>query len=63
MIVLDVVSRYRQTKAVFKKYDQKARVCIYCAALFDPISAVATRYGLPLKRLLADLKASASEKA
>jgi hypothetical protein len=59
MTVLDVVSHYRQTEAVFKRYDQEAGVCICCEALFDPISAVATRYGLPLKRLLADLEATA----
>jgi len=61
MTVLDVVSRYRQTEAVFKRYDREAGVCICCEALFEPISVVATRYGLPLKRLLADLETSASE--
>jgi len=61
MTVLDVVSRYRQTEAVFKRYDREAGACICCEALFEPISVVATRYGLPLKRLLADLEASASE--
>ncbi len=56
MTVLDVVSRYRKTEAVFKKYDELAGECICCQALFDPIKKVAERYGLDLERLLADLE-------
>ncbi len=56
MTVLDVVSLYRKTEAVFKKYDELAGECICCQALFDPIKKVAERYGLDLERLLADLE-------
>ncbi|MBW1787411.1 MAG: hypothetical protein JRK53_12435 [Deltaproteobacteria bacterium] len=59
MTVLDVVSRYRRTEAVFRKYDDKAGVCLCCDALFEPLREVADKYGLDLAALMADLKASA----
>ncbi len=55
MTVLDVVSKYRQTEAVFKRYDQKAGECICCQALFESLQEMATRYRLDLERLLSDL--------
>lgn len=59
MTVLDVVSRYRQTEAVFRRYDEKAGVCLCCHALFDSLREVADKYGLDLDRLLADLELAA----
>ena len=59
MTVLDVVSRYRQTEVVFAKYDEQAGDCICCQALFEPLRAVAAKYGLDLERLVADLETSA----
>ena len=59
MTVLDVVSRYRETEAVFKRYDQDAGECICCQALFEPLSTVAARYGLDLKEFLSDLDKAA----
>jgi hypothetical protein len=56
MTLLDVVSRYRQTEAVFKQYDEKAGVCLCCQALFDSLKDVAQRYGLDLAELIADLE-------
>ncbi|MBN2034464.1 MAG: hypothetical protein JW836_14415 [Deltaproteobacteria bacterium] len=56
MTILDVVSRYAQTEAVFKQYDQEAGVCLCCKALFDSIKDVAEKYGLDLSRFLADLE-------
>ena len=56
MTVLDVVSKYKQTEAVFKKYDEQAGVCICCEALFESIKDVAAKYGLDLEGLLADLE-------
>jgi hypothetical protein len=35
MTILDVVSRYRETEAVFKQYDQKAGACLCCQATFS----------------------------
>ena len=58
MTVLDIVSRYRKTEAVFKNYDKQAGVCICCQALFEPLSKVAVRYDLNLEKLMADLEAA-----
>jgi len=58
MTVLDVVSKYRETEAIFKQYDQQAGECICCEALFEPIKDVAAKYGLDLEGLLADLESS-----
>lgn len=56
MTVLDIVSRFRKTEAVFKKYDRVAGGCICCEALFDPLEKVAEKYNLDLQTLLTDLK-------
>lgn len=60
MTVLDVVSKYRQTEAVFKKYDEQAGECICCQALFEPLRNVAAKYGLNLERFVADLEVAAN---
>jgi hypothetical protein len=59
MTIVDIVSRYRQTEAVFKQYDERAGVCLCCQALFDPLKEVAHRYGLNLPKLISDLKVAA----
>ena len=61
MTILDVVSRHRQTEAVFKRYDERAGICLCCEALFEPLKHVADRFGLPLEELLTDLKDAAKE--
>ena len=60
MTVLDVISKHRQTEAVFKRYDQQAGECICCQALFESLKKVAVKYGLDLERLLSDLEAAAN---
>ncbi|MEA1948753.1 MAG: hypothetical protein U9N83_15805 [Thermodesulfobacteriota bacterium] len=61
MTVLDVVSRYRQTEAVFKKYDKQAGECICCHVLFETLQDVAKKYGFSLEKLLADLETVAGQ--
>ena len=58
MTVLDVVSRYRETEAVFKRYDARAGECICCQALFDSVNDVAEKYHLDLAELLSDLESA-----
>ena len=58
MTVLDVVSRYRKTEAVFKRYDARAGECICCQALFDSVKDVAEKYHLDLAEFLADLESA-----
>ena len=59
MTILDVVSEFRSTEKVFKKYDKEAGACLCCEALFDPLWKVAEQYGLDLEQLLSDLKEAA----
>jgi hypothetical protein len=54
--VLYVVDRYRNTEAVFRKYDEQAGVCICCQALFETIGDVAAKYELDLDHFLLDLE-------
>jgi len=56
MTVLDVVSRYKGSEAIFRKYDEQAGVCICCEALFETLIDVADKYGLNLERRLRDLE-------
>ena len=58
MTILDIVSQFRKTEAVFRKYDEKARVCLCCEALFEPLKSIAEKYRLNLENLLADLNAA-----
>jgi hypothetical protein len=59
MTVLDVVSRYKKTEAVFKLYDKQACECICCQALFETLQDVAKKYGFSLEKLLSDLETAA----
>ncbi|MFW5975183.1 MAG: hypothetical protein ACOCP6_00325 [Desulfosalsimonas sp.] len=61
MTVLDVVSRYRQSDRVFRKYDAAAGECICCNALFETLSDVAAKYRLDLARLISDLESGANK--
>ena len=56
MTVLNVIDRYRETEVVSRKYDEQAGICICCQALFDTLKGVSEKYGIDLKRLMADLK-------
>jgi hypothetical protein len=58
MTVLDVISRFRRTEAVFRKYDEKAGECICCNALFEPLKNLAAKYDLNLDNLLQEIEAS-----
>jgi hypothetical protein len=55
MTVLDVVSTYRETEDVFRRYDNQAGECVCCNALFETLQDVAAKYGLNLHELLAEL--------
>lgn len=59
MTILDVISEYRETEAVFKRYDEYAGECLCCRALFDSLQEVCEKYGLNLEKFLADLRDSA----
>ncbi|MGV8079277.1 MAG: hypothetical protein AB2L22_04360 [Syntrophales bacterium] len=54
-IILDIVSRYRETETVFKQLEMETGTCLCCQALFLPIGEAATRFGFDLNRALGDL--------
>lgn len=56
MTLLDVLSRCRQSEAVFRRYEAQAEACLCCEALFDTLEQVAEKYHLDLGRLLDDLQ-------
>lgn len=56
MTVLEVLSRYRQTEAVFRRYEEKTGVCLMCHDLFQPLTDVAACHHLDLARLLKELR-------
>lgn len=59
MTVLDVLSSYRETEAVFRRYDALARECICCRALFDTLEKMASKYDLDLEELMSNLQDAA----
>lgn len=59
MTVLDVIHRYRNTAAVFRRYDEAAGECICCKSLFETLSDVSKKYGIDLEQLIVDLRQSA----
>ncbi len=56
MTVLDIVSRYRETETVFKKYDELAGECICCNALFESLATVAQKYHFDVEKMMDELK-------
>jgi hypothetical protein len=59
MLVLDVVSRFRSTEAIFRGLDAQAGECVLCNALFESLRDVSARYGLDLDELLLRLETAA----
>ena len=55
MTVLDVVSRYRQTEKIFKRYDKRVGACICCEALFEPLKELPKKFNLDLDKLIHEL--------
>lgn len=59
MTLLEVLHQYRQTEAVFRRYEAEAGACLLCHALFDTLAEAAHKHGLDLETLLDDLKSAA----
>jgi hypothetical protein len=58
MIVLDIVSEYPATEAVFKSYDEQVGECICCQMLFESVQQVTEKYNLDLNELLGKLNSA-----
>jgi len=58
MTVLDIVSEYPATEAVFRSYDERVGECICCQRLFETVDQVAGKYKLDLSELLDELNSA-----
>lgn len=56
LTLLEVLSRWRRTEAVFHRFEEEAGVCLLCHALFDTLAEAAAKYGVDLDRLLLELR-------
>lgn len=56
LTILDIVSKYRETETIFKKYDEKAGVCLCCEDLFNSLKDIADKYCMNLEEIIADLQ-------
>jgi len=55
MTILDIISDYPQTEAVFKSYDTKAGECICCQMLFESVESIIERYRFDREEVLEKL--------
>ncbi|PIP39601.1 MAG: hypothetical protein COX19_07465 [Desulfobacterales bacterium CG23_combo_of_CG06-09_8_20_14_all_51_8] len=60
MTVLDIIGKYRETEAVFKRYDAAAGECICCNALFETVKEISEKYEIDLQEILRDLHSAIS---
>lgn len=58
MAVLDIVSEYPATEAVFKSYDKQVGECICCQMLFESVRQVTEKYNLDLGEVLEELNSA-----
>ena len=57
MTILDVISEYRETEAIFRGLEARTGTCICCQGLFLTLRTAAVRYGFDLETLLTELNA------
>jgi hypothetical protein len=57
MAILDIISEYRETEAIFKGLEAETGACICCRGLFLPLRAAA-QFGFNLDIVLGTLNAA-----
>lgn len=55
MTLLDILSEYPATEAVFRAYDRELGTCLCCTMLFESLATVAQRHSMQLEELLCRL--------
>ncbi|MBN1473244.1 MAG: hypothetical protein JW914_01385 [Syntrophaceae bacterium] len=53
--LLDIVSKWPTTDAVFRRYDDLAGVCLCCNCLFDTIEEISQKYSFDLSSLMREI--------
>ncbi len=61
MTLVEVMTQWRASEAIFKAYETQAGTCLRCHALFDTLEEAAQKYNLDLTKLVAELNALAQE--
>ncbi|RLB73032.1 MAG: hypothetical protein DRH07_02915 [Deltaproteobacteria bacterium] len=61
MTLLDIVSIYPATEAVFKTYDEQVGECLCCQRLFETVEQIGERYKLDLAEILEKLNATVTD--
>jgi hypothetical protein len=59
MTLVEILSQWRASEAIFIAYEAQAGTCLRCHALFDTLEEAAQKYNLDLAKLVADLNALA----
>jgi hypothetical protein len=59
MTLVEVMTQWRSSEAIFQAYEPQAGTCLRCHALFDTLEEAAQKYNLNLVQLVADLNALA----
>lgn len=59
MTVLEVITKYPETRKVFDAYGERYGTCISCRSLFSTLEEAAAVEGITLEDFLADLKRAA----
>jgi len=59
--LLDIVSKWPAADALFRRYDEKADVCLWCSCLFDTLEEIAKKYELDLNSIMREINDVATE--
>ena len=56
-IMIDIISQYRHTEAIFKHLEEETGACVLCQGLFLSLGEAAEKFGFDLETLLKNLHA------
>lgn len=57
-IIIDIISAYRHTEAVFKRLEEETGTCVLCQGLFLTLGDAARQFGFNLENALRHLHAA-----
>jgi hypothetical protein len=56
--IIDIISQYSETEAIFKKLEEKTGACICCQALFLSLREAVDRFGFDVECVQEDINAA-----
>jgi hypothetical protein len=57
-LMIDIISHYRQTEAIFKHLEEKTGTCVLCEGLFLSLKDAARQFGFDLGDVLGNLRSA-----